>query len=79
MEEFLDMRMLTQRIPFSKSTIEEFIADGVLVEGVHFRRPTGPGGKRIFFWSAIEKWLKGQDFNLRANHAHQNQRRHYIS
>lgn len=79
MEEFLDTKMLTQRIPFSKSVIEELIAEGVLVEGVHFRRPTGPGGKRVFFWSAIEKWLKGQDFDLRVDRAHQNQRRHYIS
>jgi hypothetical protein len=30
---------------------------------VHFRRTTGPGGKRVFFWSVIEKWLKGQDFD----------------
>jgi len=79
MEEFLDMKRLTQRIPFSKSVIEELIAEGVLVEGVHFRRPTGPGGKRVFFWSAIEKWLKGQDFDLRGGHAHQSQRRHYTS
>jgi hypothetical protein len=68
MEEYLDLRQLTQRIPFSKSVIEELIADGVLVDGIHFRRPTGPSGKRVFFWSAIEAWLKGQDYKLRANH-----------
>ncbi len=69
MEEYLDLNQLMRRIPFGKTVIEELIAKGVLIEGVHFRRPTGRGGKRIFFWSAIEKWLKGQDFNLRANHA----------
>jgi hypothetical protein len=69
MEEFLDLKQLTKRIPFAKSVIEELIANGVLIDGVHFSRPTGPGGKRVFFWTAIEKWIKGQDFDLRAKHA----------
>ncbi len=72
MEEYLDLNQLRQRIPYSKTVIEELIAKGVLLDGVHFRRPTGSGGKRIFFWSAIEKWLRGQDFGLRANHANSN-------
>ena len=66
--EYLDLKQLTERIPFGKSAIEELIANGILIEGVHFRRPTGPGGKRVFFWSAIEKWIKGQDFELRGKH-----------
>jgi hypothetical protein len=65
MEEYLDLKQLTKRIPFGRTAIEEMIATGVLLEDVHFRRPTGPGGKRIFFWSAIQSWLKGQDFQLR--------------
>jgi hypothetical protein len=64
-DEYLSIQQLTQRIPLSKRTLEFEIASGRLVEGVHFRRPTGPRGKRIFFMSAIEKWLKGQDFDLR--------------
>jgi hypothetical protein len=79
MEEYLDLRQLRQRIPFSKTVIEELIVNGVLIEGIHFRRPTGPGGKRIFFWLSIEKWLKGHDFELRANHADSSKRRNYLS
>lgn len=67
-EEYLDLNQLTQRVPLSKRTIKEQIAAGKLVEGVHFRRPTGPGGKMIFFMSAVDKWLKGQDFDLRRDH-----------
>ena len=78
MDEYLDMKQLTERIPFRKTVIEELIAGGKLVEGIHFRRPTGPGGKRVFFWSAIEKWLKGQDFDLRAQHAIANQKRNNL-
>ncbi len=79
MEEYLDLKQLRQRIPFSKTVIEELIADGILIEGVHFGRPTGRAGKRIFYWSVMEKWLKGQDFNLRANHADSSQRRNHLS
>jgi hypothetical protein len=67
-EEYLDLNQLIERVPLSKTTIEEQIAAGHLVEGVHFRRPTGPRGKRLFFMSAIDKWLRGQDFDLRRNH-----------
>ena len=69
MEEYLDLKQLRQRIPFSKTVIEELISSGSLIDGVHFRRPTGRGGKRIFFWSAIEAWLQGHDYKLRAQHA----------
>lgn len=67
-DEYVDLKQLTERIPLSKRSIQDQIAEGKLVEGVHFRRPTGPGGKMIFFMSAIEKWLKGQDFDLRKDH-----------
>lgn len=67
-KEYLDLNELTERIPFRKRAIEEFIARGVLIEGVHFRQPAGPKGKRVFFWSAIEQWLRGKDFLLKANH-----------
>jgi hypothetical protein len=67
-DEYLDICQLTARIPSSKRTIEQEIEHGNLIEGVHFWRPTGPRGKRVFFMSAIEKWLKGQDFDIRRQH-----------
>ena len=68
-DEYLDIDQLTARIPFSKRTIEQEIARGNLIEGVHFWRPTRiPKGKRIFFMSAIEKWLRGQDHDIRRQH-----------
>jgi len=75
MEEFLDLKNLTKRIPFSKTVIEEWIADGVLTCGVHYSQPGGSRGKRVFWWSAVEKMIKGQDFDLRAAHAAKNQER----
>ena len=67
-DEYIDITQLTERIPLSRTVIEEQIEQGNLIEGVHFRRPTGPRGKRIFFMSAVEKWLKGQDFDIRRDH-----------
>ena len=64
-DEYLDTKSLTERLPFSKRKIEDMIAKGILIEGVHFTRPSGPRDKRVFFWSAIEKFLKGQDFDLK--------------
>jgi hypothetical protein len=69
-EEYLDMPRLLERVPLSETTIVQAIREGVLIQGVHYSRPTTKagsrkGGKRIFFWSAIEKWMKGQDFGIR--------------
>ena len=61
-KEYLDLNEMTEQIPFRKSAIEEFIARGVLIEGVHFRQLAGPKGKRVLFWSAIDQWLRGKDF-----------------
>jgi len=39
-----------------------------------------PGGKRVFFWSAIEKWIRGQDFELRVKrHANLDSKRTHLS
>lgn len=67
-EEYLDLKTLTKRIPFSRSAIEELIAAGQLIEGIHFRRPTGPSGKRVFFWTRIEAWVRGEDHQLKAEY-----------
>ena len=44
MEEYLDLRQLTKRIPLSRSAIEGLIAGGQLVEGIHFRSQATPRG-----------------------------------
>lgn len=74
-KEFLDMTELLTRVPYGERTIERFIAEGKLIYGVHFRRPGGPGTKRIFFWSAIVHWLHGEDFELRRRKLQQQQDR----
>lgn len=74
-EEYLDTERLLERIPYSKRELETLIADGHLLCEVHFRRPKGPGTKRIFFWSAIEAWMRGEDWELRRQHMQRKQER----
>ena len=64
-EEYLDTGRLLARVPYSKREIDRLVAEGHWMDGVHFRRPKGPGTQRIYFWSAIEAWFKGADWELK--------------
>ena len=79
MSEYLDFKTLVTRVPYCRKTIERMMARKVLLEGVHYRRPTGEHGKVLFFWSAVEACLKGKDHRLRIDHASQKQARHPVS
>lgn len=78
-KEYLDTEELLEVFPYSKRMLEKFIAEEILIEGVHFRRPAGPRTKRVFFWSAIEKWMHGQDFDLRVKQIERTQARERAS
>ena len=65
MEEYLDIAQLKERVPYAEKKIHAMMTDGTWICGVHYNRPAGPRKKIIFFWSAIELWLKGEDFELR--------------
>ncbi len=77
-EEYLDITQLTKRIPFSKTTVKDLIAKKALREGIHFSKPTGPSGKKVFFWSAIQSWIKQRDVILKADYARKNFRRSLV-
>lgn len=36
------------------------IARGTFKEGVHYFRPSGRGGRPIFSWSAVVKYIQGE-------------------
>ena len=58
--EYLNIEQLAQRIPYSESYLRKLIHRGEFVEGVHYSRPTG---RIIFFWTAVERWLRGRSNN----------------
>jgi len=55
-ERFISLKELCQRLSVAKQTIYNKIGSGVIVEGVHFFKPTG--GKLLFKWSAMLEWVE---------------------
>ncbi len=66
METYLDVKELSERIKMSPGTLRNLIWKKVLVEGVHYVKPTPR--KILFVWSAVEAWMwEGQGQNTRAS------------
>jgi hypothetical protein len=55
MEEYLTTKELSLRIKMTPGTIRNLIWMGVLLENLHYVKPTSR--KILFKWSAIELWL----------------------
>ena len=66
-KEYLDLNELTERIPFRKRAIEEFIARGVLIEGVHFRQLAGEGKASVLL-VGHRPVAQRERFSLTENH-----------
>lgn len=58
MEEYLSVKELSCRIKMKPGTIRNLIWKRVLLEGVHFIKPTPR--KILFVWSAVEEWMWGR-------------------
>lgn len=59
--EYLGLDQLIERIPYSKKTIYNYVAEGSLIEGIHYVKK----GRLIFYWPAMEAWLRGEQFGAR--------------
>ena len=58
MEEYLVTAELSKRIKMAEGTIRNLVWKGILIEGIHYIKPTPK--KLLFIWGAIEKWLRGE-------------------
>ena len=54
--EYISLRELTTRIPYSDGTIRNLMSSGVLKRGEHYVKPNG---RVMFRWSAVQAWLDG--------------------
>lgn len=54
---YLTTAGLASRIPFDERTIREQLKNKLFVEGVHYIRPSGPRGRILYLWEAIERDL----------------------
>ena len=55
--EYISLRELTKRIPYSDGTIRNLMSSGVLKGGEHYVKPNG---RVMFRWSAVQAWLDGR-------------------
>ena len=56
---YLYIEQLAACTPWSQDAIRTMIARGTFKLGVHFFKPHGPGGRPIFSWNAIVKYIEG--------------------
>lgn len=56
---YLYIDQLVEVTPWSASAIRTMIARGTFRQGVHYFKPHGPGGRPIFSWQAIVKYIEG--------------------
>lgn len=56
--EYLSIRELAERIPYSEGAIRNLMTRGVFRLGEHYVKPRG---RVAFRWSAIRAWLTGQE------------------
>ena len=59
--EYLSVRDLARRIPYTEGTIRNLMSQGRLRLGVHYVRPSGRGGRVMFKLSAVLAWLDGRE------------------
>ncbi len=57
-EDYIDLKELCKRLSTARQTIYNKISSGILIEGVHFFKPTN--GKLIFKWSAMLEWFESK-------------------
>ena len=55
--EYLSIRELATRIPYSEGAIRNLMTRGVFRLGVHYVKPRG---RVAFCWSAVRAWLAGE-------------------
>ena len=55
---YLTTAGLASRIPFDERTIREQLKNKLFVEGVHYIRPSGPRGRILYLWEAIERDMR---------------------
>jgi hypothetical protein len=56
--EYLSIRQLAGRIPYSEGAIRNMMTRGVFRLGVHFTKPNG--GRPVFHWPAVQEWTRSQ-------------------
>jgi len=57
-KEYLTYQELAQRTGYEVQTLRNFVSKGIFKLGKHYFRPNG---KVLFYWPAVEKWIRGEE------------------
>lgn len=66
MDEYLTTKELSERIKMAQGTIRNLVWKKVLVEDVHYIKPTGR--KLLFIWSSVKEWLHNPSSKVISHH-----------
>lgn len=58
-KEYLCLEELCNQIPYRPQTVRNLMSQGVLLEGVHYFKPTSR--RVVFKWSAMRRWIECVD------------------
>jgi len=56
--EYLSVRQLADRIPYSEGAIRNMMSRGIFRLGVHYTKPNG--GRPVFYWPVVQEWARSQ-------------------
>jgi hypothetical protein len=56
--EYLSIRQLAGRIPYSEGAIRNMMTRGIFRLGVHYTKPNG--GRPVFHWTAVQDWARAE-------------------
>ncbi|MCK6553887.1 hypothetical protein L6Q96_04790 [Candidatus Binatia bacterium] len=61
MRQYLYIEQLAACTPWTPDAIRTMMARGAFKLGVHYFKPHGPGGRPIFSWDAVVRYIHGDD------------------
>lgn len=63
---YMSIKQLAELSPWSPAAIDRMISRGIFQLNVHYFRPTGPRGERVFKWAAIAEFVEREAKKLEA-------------
>jgi predicted DNA-binding transcriptional regulator AlpA len=55
-KDYLSITELCERLSYAPKSVYNMISQGIFTEGVHYFKPTPR--KLLFFWPAVERWIR---------------------
>jgi len=57
-KDYVTIKEMCERTSYAPKSVYNMVSQGVFKEGTHYFKPTKR--KLLFFWPAIEQWIRGE-------------------